>query len=317
MHAFSNEEEASTSSDDSAEAKGHQSVSYQDGIEFRPGEASLKTRVIAIALPLMICAILNLIYQIAAYFPGKRYLVWMESQPACWSNNTRLPDLLLDLPFTGISEDDAWTPISDTFPAVLLVLTALYIIIRGHYVIANRLFLTQGFLILLNTLVENGTTIPSSYGYDRCVRYLGITDSRDVNFGVNLTGSCAAMIWSGHTMHTLLAAYMLGKGLEKDFPSLAGPRICGVFHVKSVIVILLGLIEAFFLVMAHAHYTVDMLLAIIIGLLTLTNHSIKVFCLRLNPWLCSMIPEVELDLLFQPHKIQRKLASGSRSKLPG
>jgi len=267
----------------------------------------LKTRIFAVAWPLFLCLVANVLYQVMSYFPGKRYLEWMEKQPTCWANNARLPDFLLDAAFSGISENDIWTPISDTFPTILLVTTFLYLIVRRHYVLLNRTLMTQGFLIFVNGFIENATTLPSSYGHDRCLDYLQIQNSTQVQFGLNLTGSCAAMIWSGHTLHTLLACYMLGKAFEVDYKNLRF-RFLGVVHVKSVLCVFIGLLEAFFLVMAHAHYTVDMLLAILIGMLTLTNHSLKMVFLKMNPFLWQMIADHEKVLLTRNPKELRYLA---------
>ena len=52
--------------------------------------------------------------------------------------------------------------------------------------------------------------MPSSYGYVRCLDYLGIANSTQATYGLagaSLNGSCAAMIWSGHTAGVILAIY--------------------------------------------------------------------------------------------------------------
>ena len=47
---------------------------------------------------------------------------------------------------------------------MLLLLCAVYNLVRKHPLLLNRLLLTQGWLMFLNSIVENVTTLPSSSG---------------------------------------------------------------------------------------------------------------------------------------------------------
>jgi hypothetical protein len=62
--------------------------------------------------------------------------------------------------------------------------------------------------------------MPSSYGYVRCLEYLGYQNSSEAVYGLagsNVNGSCAAMIWSGHTAGTILSLYYLFVALDLEF----------------------------------------------------------------------------------------------------
>jgi hypothetical protein len=305
--------------DDDTDYSSGDDTSVEDGFMLNPREIPCKTRALAVIWPGIICVVCNITYMLISFFPNRRYLEWVVAQrqmsPACWPNNTRLSDLLLDAvhggSFPGPLETDAYTPLSDTFPTVCLAISVLYILFRGRYIIINRFFLTQGFMIILNTIVENVTTLPSSYGYDRCIAYLGVDGPEDVTIGLNLMGSCAAMIWSGHTLHTLFACYMAGLALEIDFPFFAKPPHW-VVHPKVFLCFVFGGLEAFLLIMASAHYSVDIALSFIVGLLFLTNHSIKVTLVMVNPWLRKMIHKEELELLTASHEKLRNMVLDKR-----
>merc|ERR1712224_1016220 len=102
---------------------------------------------------------------------------------------------------------------------LLVVAGAMCIFVRNLR-LWNRLFMTQSFVILLNCGAEQCTMMPSSYGYPRCLAYMGISGPEEDSFSFSPTGSCVAMIWSGHVFHTMLGAYIIGLVLEKRYPSL-------------------------------------------------------------------------------------------------
>eukprot|EP00928_Gymnodinium_smaydae_P029533 TRINITY_DN22210_c0_g1_i1.p1 TRINITY_DN22210_c0_g1~~TRINITY_DN22210_c0_g1_i1.p1 ORF type:complete len:313 (+),score=37.82 TRINITY_DN22210_c0_g1_i1:61-999(+) len=305
--------EYSSSEDDqlTAEDDDYNSRYFSDGLRLKSGPFSRSQRFGAVLVPVGFCAVANIVYQIAAYFPGKKYLDWVESNMACRGGNFRLPDVLLDANWNTRNESDYWATFADLFPVVVIGSAAIYLCVRARYVILNRCLMTQGILILLNMVVENATLMPSSLGYDRCIDYLGINGSADVHMSLSVMGSCAAMIWSGHTMHTLLGAYMFGKGLELDLERINRP-LCQVVQIKAFIVVLLAMIEIFFLTKSHGHYTVDMCLSLIVGMLALTNHSLKEICLRFNRPLLSMLDEESKRFFFMPRSdIARAIAEAA------
>lgn len=200
-------------------------------------EPPLKTKVLAVAVPLTICVFCNLVYMGVSGVAQRTYLRFVEEHPRLWADNRRLPDLVLDL-FENNGWHDSyssmnfWTGVSDTFPLLILGLCTFYLVVYQHFVVINRCLLTQSFLISLNALAENLTILPSSYGYERCLDYLGINSSADLpGFSFSPTGTCSAMIWSGHCVHTLIAGHMLGCAIAEDHPEgvpWVPARVCRV-----------------------------------------------------------------------------------------
>uniref|UniRef100_A0A7S1BH40 Sphingomyelin synthase-like domain-containing protein n=1 Tax=Corethron hystrix TaxID=216773 RepID=A0A7S1BH40_9STRA len=277
-------------------------------------EISMKTKVLAVTIPLTTCLVSNFIYMSMSGFAQRTYLEFVEQDLEFWANDKRLPDIILDaFESSGWYSKKSllvWTTVSDAFPAALFAVCACYLIWNGHYVTINRCLLTQSFLMLLNSLAENLTILPSSYGYDRCLEYLNITSSSDLpDYSFSPTGSCAAMIWSGHCVHTLIAAHMLGCAWAEDHPTTGFPvigkyipnRVFNVIKPKTFLLIFLGLLELVFLALAKGHYSVDMLVGIIISILCITNHSLKTIFLIYNPFLKKMIDPDEMRLMMMPH----------------
>ena len=76
------------------------------------------------------------------------------------------------------------------------------------------------------------------------------------------------------------------------------------------------MLEVLFLALARGHYSVDMMLGIMIVMLVMTNNSLKAIFLLINPYLKSMIDPQELKLLQMPHGVLRektRVALGNRS----
>jgi len=290
---------------------------------------TLGTKAAAIALPLSIALVSNFTYMACGGIAQKKYLEFVEDgggtssvKDGFWADDRRLPDLLLDIfEQNGLhSSHDSlmlWTKISDYFPVLITFTCLVYLVCRQKYVLANRLMLTQSFLVLLNSVAENITVLPSSYGYDRCLKYLEIEDSSELAFGITPTGSCVAMIWSGHIVNMLIPAHVLGCALEEDYWKGQGRRICricGVVKPKTFLMVFLGLIETWILLASRGHYSVDMMLGIMLALLTLTNKSLNIIFLLANPFVASMIDPEELELLKMPHGALRDRVRSMRTE---
>jgi len=186
------------------------------------------------------------------------------------------------------------THVADAAPGIVMVFTALCCMATKNLLVWNRFFLTQAFVITMNLIAEQSTTIPSSYGYARCKNYLGISKPEEDHFAFSPTGSCVAMIWSGHVFHTMLGSYMLGLVVEAQWPRFRR-RLCKSCStaplLKTVIVTTLALGEMSLLVLDKGHYTVDMFLAILIALLTFTNSNIEYWIFHVNPFISGLVPE--------------------------
>ena len=237
--------------------------------------------------PVLICAAVNLFYQWAAFFPNRTYLEWAETATQC---KDHLPDIFLDLhkqnnsvvqntmdTLPGNAQGGWLSQLADTVPLVALV-TAVFLCVITKDLEAWAIAIhNQTLLIFLNAICEASTVIPSSYGYERCKDYLGIEEASEYTAGFNFTGSCVAMIWSGHTIHTMIGVYASCTVLARHFGcSFLRSSFCGVAEYRTIFMWIAAGVLAVLLLLDKGHYTVDIQLAVIIGTLTLTHESLQV-----------------------------------------
>lgn len=230
-------------------------------------------------LPCVDCMVINALYQALAYFPNHKYLLWASRHSDGHSCREHLPDLFLDA--WGTNEVNWITQFADTLPIISLGAAAMVCLSTKDSKLWGRLCHLQGFMLLLNGIAENSTTIPSSYGYDRCLDYMGISGPEEDKWSINLTGSCAAMLWSGHTFHFMLGVFVVLWGLQKHFHfhSLTQPAFGCEYSPQKLdfIVMFAGIFIALPLILNHGHYTVDIFLALLISQLAFTNDRLLNF----------------------------------------
>merc|ERR1719265_2640515 len=109
------------------------------------------------------------------------------------------------------------TQIADILPGISLLVAICMCVYTKDSRAWGRLCHLQGFILILNGIAELSTTMPSSYGYKRCLKYLDIKGPDDLHFSINPMGSCAAMIWSGHTFHFMLGIFVCMWVCEEHF----------------------------------------------------------------------------------------------------
>lgn len=244
----------------------------------------------------------TLVYFSVGYFTNLRYLQWAENLDAKYPNlspnplKEPLPDVFLSVIPRSWNTGNAVGFIADTVPFACLLIGLGSCIVQRYADLANHVAMTFLFLCIWNGIVENITVIPSSYGYDRCVNYLGLGDakftapkSQHYEFSIGLMGTCTAMMWSGHTQQTMLGIYGLLSGLERRWPKSfltrkIGKKYSGV-SVKTVIVNFSALIEGILLICNFGHYASDIIVGFFVTALCLSNGKIKYWCTRMNPFL--------------------------------
>lgn len=224
-------------------------------------------------LPVLLCLAVNFTYMTLSYFPNQEYLLWAENRTGC---REHLPDIFLDM--HGMNEANWVTIMSDLASALPLVVAGLLCVVKKDALWWARMFNIQSFMMVFNTIAEQVTVMPSSYGYGRCLTYLGISGPAENTFNINPTGSCAAMLWSGHTFHCMLGVYVLSQVLEEHYDGnqwwskhpcgLAGPS------VRTLMTVFSGIVLGSMLLANKGHYTVDIFLAMFIGTLALTNEAL-------------------------------------------
>lgn len=242
-------------------------------------------RLLAWSCPAILALVAVIFYMVVAWFPNHRYLVWVEEHPQC---DLHLPDVLLDSnPEYDYKEWTHLTAAHDTLPGICLLTACVIIICSGDLRVWNRYMFSEALIISMINLCQQSTLIPSSYGYKRCTEYLGITSSKDDFFQVKATGSCVAMIWSGHVFHAMLGSYMAITCLERRYPWFR-KRLPGCTNgplLKTFFVVLIAGAELTMILIDKAHYTQDVEISIIICLLVFTNDHLEYYFFILNPFM--------------------------------
>jgi len=230
-------------------------------------------------------------YQLVGYFANWRYLEW-SSENVVSSGDSGIEKPLWDVILTQIpelNESNALRPLADWFCYASVAVATFYCLFHLYVDLLNHLAFMISVLILCNMVVENVTVMPSSYGRARCLEFLGLTEEnwRSYAFGISPSGTCAAMMWSGHTVHTLLAAYTFVTALERRYPAIKKfwKRSIRSMSGKTIVVYMWGLLQALLLLLNHGHYTSDIFVAMVIGTLTYSHDKLKYVATRHNIYL--------------------------------
>jgi len=220
------------------------------------------------------------IYMVMGYFANRRYLEWS-------SEGSILPlwdVILVQIPKLNEHNELQW--IADWFVYMTLFIPVVYCFFYVYVDLLNHLAFMVCVLILNNMVVENVTVMPSSYGRERCLEFLGLTESnwQTYSFTFSPSGTCAAMMWSGHTVHSILGAYTLLTAMERTYPSMK-KRGNEFIKLKTLVIYCWGFIQALLLIFNHGHYTSDIWVGIVIATLTWSHDRIKYIATRSNPFL--------------------------------
>jgi len=164
-----------------------------------------------------------------------------------------------------------------------------------------KVFLCCGFLFFLKGLCDYLTDLPDSSGWDNCAARLGPSSVEYFRGFGNVTGFaywsrlcelevygvagkwpvryCADMILSGHTFVMFL--FLLGSAdllrkirlvVRKSFRT----TMQIVEAVVNVMIIVCAFSDLYLIIVNHFHYTVDVVLAIVVTLLLYTNAGVAV-----------------------------------------
>eukprot|EP00397_Hematodinium_sp_SG-2012_P017457 GEMP01017851.1.p1 GENE.GEMP01017851.1~~GEMP01017851.1.p1 ORF type:complete len:388 (+),score=52.09 GEMP01017851.1:100-1263(+) len=247
------------------------------------------------------------VYYSVGYFTNLKYLRWAESldnieladgqKLSSISNNPLkepLPDLFLDhvLPESW-NTINAVSYIADLVPSICLVVAFSFCFLQRYIDLSNHCIMMFFILIVTNGIAENVTVMPSSYGYERCIEFLGLEDfdapkSDHYAFSFQMTGACTAMMWSGHTQQTMLGTYTFLSGLERRWPKTWRKKIGKEYSsmsMKTLIVCGAALFEATVLLCNSAHYMVDIWVGFMITALFISHDQIKYWCTIMNPFI--------------------------------
>ncbi|CAD7938959.1 unnamed protein product [Amoebophrya sp. A25] len=218
-------------------------------------------------------------------YAANSYINYAQASPFRWSH---LPDMFLDM-IPKPPEDNWKTVVGDVLPYLGCVVGVPYLAVMDYFVVLCTAAHIWASHWVLNGIAENTTTLPSSFGYERCLKKSGIEHGDDHTYAVaNTTGSCAAMMWSGHTFTVILCLWSVTLGLEDQFPALFSKRLnIGKWISISPRAFLLYGVTAFemlIILIDHGHYTVDLYIACLLGWFIFSNDRMLFYFYYMNPF---------------------------------
>jgi hypothetical protein len=173
-----------------------------------------------------------------------------------------------------------------SIPLIIYGLTNIVCLFKGLECVSilNKTFIIGSLLAVFKGIFDLVTIIPDSNGYANCKNRLGpdsIHFLNELNFKNNLIKSlnrllwveivginhtrmryCSDMLLSGHTYFVVLFSLGSYNNLNIIFPNLNQlTRVC-----MKYIIILFVIVELMIILVSKFHYTVDVLLAIILTL---------------------------------------------------
>jgi len=222
------------------------------------------------------------------------------------------PDFFLDLfknKKTEWNRANAISTIADLVPGVLMIAGPVMALIAQDFLLFNRVFFVMSFLILNNAIVENLTVFPPTYGLARCLEFNKFFDPKgeatsgdvprtiagalakavNVAFGINPVGPCTAMVWSGHTVHTMTGLWGFLQGLQALLPARLRPGnwAPGGYNTWTIqaLVLLAGVGEGILLLLNFAHYGADVWIGGMLAFFVTQSNDLAYVATRMNPFL--------------------------------
>jgi len=273
----------------------------------------------AIAFCIMYYVICGAIYVIGGSFTARKYAQYAFDRDKYQRNDPlggRLPDRILDV--FNVAEDSNLVMVADAVAFVFPLAATISCLILVHTDLLNVMVFQVSVLIVANAIAENVTMLPASIGWKRCKHrsYSDWTSIDDWAFGIGGVGGCASMMWSGHTVHSILPAFCLFSSLEREFgivARLTKPKfIC--LPVKGMLTILVGFAEACLILATHDHYSVDIWIAFVITTLVLSNPKIEYWAGRINPFIKHLnMPKTFYEKALLNQKVLTELKTRSPS----
>lgn len=241
-------------------------------------------------IPLIVIGGVNILYMYFAVLNDRRYLKWA-------ANETRnpIPDIILDYA-PLFRHSPFWiVVVADTLPMLMPLGFFMAIMMRDEEAWCVTA-LIQGSFMVSRTIAQTVTVMPSSYGVDGCLDYYEMEEGDRLHMAETMMstglGTCSAMIWSGHTSHTMLGVWMLCTLWHRNYGTewlLEKPTILSFFCLDASWRTIFSLIGAFLvgpmILLTRGHYTVDVFLAILVTLLVLTSDKVMDLCRRGHIWI--------------------------------
>ncbi|XP_066593926.1 phosphatidylcholine:ceramide cholinephosphotransferase 2-like isoform X2 [Prorops nasuta] len=169
-----------------------------------------------------------------------------------------LPDVVLD----NVAAQDWALNVSEVLIMILSNLAMVFIIFHKHrFIVVRRIFLLMGLLYMMRSVTMFVTVLPVASKTYFCSPKANNTHPLLITkrvlqlisgFGLSINGKhtyCGDYIYSGHTV-VLVLSYLIIKEYS--------PRRCQPIHWLAGLIVLVGVVMV---LVAHGHYTVDVLIA--------------------------------------------------------
>ncbi|XP_011341853.2 phosphatidylcholine:ceramide cholinephosphotransferase 2 isoform X4 [Ooceraea biroi] len=169
-----------------------------------------------------------------------------------------LPDVVLD----NVAAQDWALNVSEVLIMIMSNSAMVFIIFHKHrFIVVRRIFLLMGLLYMMRSITMYVTVVPIASKTYYCSPKANNTSPLLVTkrvlqlisgFGLSINGKhtyCGDYIYSGHTV-VLVLSYLIIKEYS--------PRRCQPIHWLAGLTVLVGVIMV---LVAHGHYTVDVLIA--------------------------------------------------------
>jgi len=178
------------------------------------------------------------------------------------------------------------------------------------FYLLQHFFFLESVLFIANSISENLTVYPPSNGLARCLKDLGHYDPKSgeetrhtikgaLDFTIknytpfNPFGTCTAMVWSGHTVTTMLGVWASLQGLMSALsrtrfaplmPRWLKPGEFGTWWIQCI-VILSGIVMATLVLFDYGHHSVDIFIGALLVLLTTQSRDLAYLATLVNPFL--------------------------------
>ncbi|KAG7213518.1 hypothetical protein KM043_002784 [Ampulex compressa] len=169
-----------------------------------------------------------------------------------------LPDVVLD----NVGAQDWALNVSEVLIMMMSNSAMIFIIFHKHrFIVARRIFLLMGLLYMMRSITMFVTVVPVASRTYFCSPKANTTNPLLITkrvlqlisgFGLSINGKhtyCGDYIYSGHTV-VLVLSYLIIKEYS--------PRRCQPVHWLAGLAVIFGVIMV---LVAHGHYTVDVLIA--------------------------------------------------------
>lgn len=229
------------------------------------------------------------IYNLLTYFSSKAMLdFYQKVKDGDPDSNclNHMNDIILNL-ITPLTEDDWSLVVGDGIPVFYIGVFVCVSLAACHLDILNSHIVILSITLVLNLIAEHATALAPSVGFQRCIDRYGVERAEDFKFAIGATGTCAGLMWSGHTANTIFVTNGLSHTVAREWKAygrIQNKRIAFI-RVHSYIVFLCACTQISMLYVSLDHYSVDIFVGALVATLMLSNDKVEYLTYFANPFL--------------------------------